>query len=80
MSSPHNEWYIGNVLICAHFPSKLAHGTFCFSSITQLFRLLGIVYIFPMFVPKPCSGDFNGKLIVVNKQLTINASVTKQQR
>ena len=24
--SPHNEWYIGNVLVSAHFSSKLAHG------------------------------------------------------
>ena len=39
MSSPHNEWYIGNVLICAHFSSKLAYGTYCLNSITQLFRL-----------------------------------------
>jgi len=28
MISPHNEWYIRNVLVCAHFSSKLAHGTF----------------------------------------------------
>ena len=27
MMSPHNEWYIGNVPVCAHFSSKLAHGT-----------------------------------------------------
>jgi len=37
--SPHNEWYIGNVLVCAHFSSKLAHGTYCVWPITQLFRL-----------------------------------------
>ena len=43
MISPHNEWYIGNVLVCAHFSSKLAHGTYCLCSITQLFRLLGTV-------------------------------------
>ena len=41
--SPHNAWYIGNVLVCAHFSSKLAHGTYCVCSITQLFRLLSIV-------------------------------------
>ena len=41
--SPHNEWYIGNVLVCAHFSSKLAHSAYCVCSITQLFRLLGIV-------------------------------------
>jgi len=41
--SPHNEWYIGNVLVCTHFSSKLAHGTYCLCCITQLFRLLGIV-------------------------------------
>jgi len=35
----HNEWNIGNVLVCAHFSSKLAHGTYCLCSITQLFRL-----------------------------------------
>jgi len=29
MISPHNEWYIGNVLVCAHFSSKLARGTYC---------------------------------------------------
>jgi len=43
MISPHNEWYNGNVLVSAHFSSKLAHGTYCLRSITQLFRLLGIV-------------------------------------
>jgi len=25
MISPENEWCIGNVLVCAHFSSKLAH-------------------------------------------------------
>ena len=40
----HNEWYIRNVLVCAHFSSKLAHGTYCLCSIKQLFRLLGIVF------------------------------------
>ena len=60
MISPHNEWYIGNVLVCAHFSPKLAHGTYCLCSITQVFRLLGIVQIFfPMLIPKPCSDDFN---------------------
>jgi len=58
MISPHNEWYIGNVLVCAHFSSKLAHGTYCLYCITQLFRLLGIVEIFPMLMPNPCCGDF----------------------
>jgi len=43
MISPHNEWYIGNVLVCAHYSSKLAHGTNGLCSITQLFRLLGVV-------------------------------------
>jgi len=43
MIFPHYEWYIGNVLVCAHFSSKLAHGTNWLCSITQLFRLLGIV-------------------------------------
>ena len=43
MISPHNEWYIGNVLVCAHFSSKLAHGSYCLCSITQLFILLEIV-------------------------------------
>jgi len=47
MTSPQNEWYIDNVLVGAHFSSKLAHGTYCLCSVTQLFRLLGIVYIFP---------------------------------
>ena len=32
MISPHNEGYIGNVLVCAHFSS--------------IFRLLGMVKIF----------------------------------
>jgi len=41
--SPHNEWYIGNVLGFAHFSLKLAHGTYCVCSITHLFRLLGII-------------------------------------
>jgi len=36
---PHYEWHIGNVLVCARFSSKLAHGTYCLCSITQLFRL-----------------------------------------
>jgi len=46
MISPHNEWYIGNVLVCAYFSSKLAHGPYCLCSSTQLFRLSGIVKIF----------------------------------
>jgi len=41
--SPHNEWYIENVVVCAHFSSKLAYGTYCLCCITQLFRLLGVV-------------------------------------
>jgi len=41
-TSTHNEWYIGNVLVCAHFSSKLAHGTYCLCSIMQLFRLVVI--------------------------------------
>jgi len=44
-TSPHYEWYIGNVLVCAHF-SSILHGTYCVCSIMQLFRLLGIVKIF----------------------------------
>jgi len=28
MISPNNEWYIGNALVCAHFSSKQAHGTY----------------------------------------------------
>ena len=57
--SSYIEWYmyIGNILVCAHLSSNLAHGTYCLCSITQLFRLLGIVNIFPMSMPKPCSGD-----------------------
>jgi len=58
MISPHNEWYIGNALVCAHFSSKLACGTYWLCSITQLIRRLGIVLIFSMLMPKPCSGDF----------------------
>jgi len=46
MISPHNEWYIGNVLVSAHFSSKLAHGNYFICTITQLFRLFGIVLIF----------------------------------
>ena len=46
MITPNNEWYIGNVLVCVHFSLKLAHGTYCLCSITQLFKLLGIVKIF----------------------------------
>ena len=46
MISPYNEWYIGNVLVCAHFSSKQAHGTYCLCSNTQLFRLLEKVKIF----------------------------------
>ena len=59
MIFPHTEWYIGNVLVCAHFSSTLTHGTYCLRSITQLFRLSGIVKKNPMFMPKPCSGGFN---------------------
>jgi len=43
MISHHNEWYIGNVLVCAHISVKLAHGAYCLRSITKIFRLLGIV-------------------------------------
>jgi len=25
----HNKWDIENVLVCAHFSSKLTHGTYC---------------------------------------------------
>jgi len=46
MGSPLNEWYIVNVLICAHLSSKEAYGTYCLCSITQLLRILGIVKIF----------------------------------
>jgi len=28
MIAPHNKWYIENVLVCAHFFSKQAHGTY----------------------------------------------------
>jgi len=66
MISPHNEWYIENVLVCVHFSSKLAHGTYCLRSITQLLRLLGIVKKNPMLMPKPCSGDFNNFFIFWN--------------
>jgi len=45
MISPHNEWFIGNILVCAHFSPQLAHDTYCLCSIAQLFRLLGIVKI-----------------------------------
>jgi len=27
MSSLNNEWFIGNVLVCAHFSAKLPHNT-----------------------------------------------------
>jgi len=43
MISTHNEWYIENIMVCAHFSSKLAHDTYCLCSITQLLRLLAIV-------------------------------------
>ena len=43
MIFPHNVWYIGNVLVSAHFSLKLAHGTYCLRSNMQLFILLGIV-------------------------------------
>jgi len=46
MISPQNEWYIRGVLVCSHFYLKLAHDTYCLRSITQLFRLLGIVWIY----------------------------------
>jgi len=51
-------WYIENVLVCAHFSSKQAHGTYCLCSIKQFFRLLVIVKIFSMLLPKSCSGGF----------------------
>jgi len=36
MICTHNEWYIGIVLVIAHFSLNLAHGTDCLCSITQL--------------------------------------------
>ena len=39
MISPYNEWYIENVLVCEHFSSKLAHGTYYLFSIMKLFTL-----------------------------------------
>ena len=36
MNFPHNEWYIGNVLVFAHFSSKLTHVTYCLCSITVI--------------------------------------------
>ena len=53
------NWNIGNVLVCVHFSSKLAHGTYRLYSITQLFRL-------PMLMLKPCSGDFNAQNHALN--------------
>jgi len=40
------KWFpliMNSILVCAHFSSKLAHGTYCLCSITQLFRLFRIV-------------------------------------
>jgi len=31
MISPHNEWYVGNVLVCAHLSSKPAQGTYFYA-------------------------------------------------
>ena len=31
MISPPYEWYIGNVLVCAHFSSKQSHGTIVYA-------------------------------------------------
>ena len=67
MISPHNEWYIGNALVCAHFSSKLTHGTYCLCSIMQLFRLLGIFRFFLMLMTKPCSDDFKKMHLQINK-------------
>jgi len=63
MISPHNEWYIGNALVCAHFSSKLANGTYCLCSITQLFRLLGIIKIFISY-----SGNISHECFVFIRQ------------
>jgi len=49
---------------------------YCLCSITQLFRLLGIVKIFPMLIPKPCSGDFKGrfwpKITLTSRNITLH--------
>jgi len=34
MIFPHNEWYIGNVLVCVHFSSQLAQNY----AVIQTFR------------------------------------------
>jgi len=68
MISPHNEWYNGNVLVCGHFSSKLAHGTYCLRSITQLFRLLGIVK------KNPCYCLTRALVALNNYQMIITAS------
>ena len=54
----HNEWYIGNVLDCAHVSSKQSHGTYCLCSFTQLFRCL------TMLISKPCSGGFKSTVVL----------------
>jgi len=71
------------VLVSAHFSAKLAHGTYCLCSITQLFRLLGIVEMFPMLMSTPCSGDFNYHPAVVTygvrKMFSDNIRAGKKQ-
>jgi len=55
MISPHNEWYIGNVLVCAHFSSKLEHGTYFYALLRSYLDFLGKCRFFPMLMSKPCS-------------------------
>jgi len=54
--SPQNEGYIGNVLVCAHFSLKLAHGT---ALLRSYLDFKGYFRFSPMVMANPCSCDLN---------------------
>jgi len=58
MISPNNEWYIGNVLVCAHFSSKQNVVPIVYTLLPSYLDILGKFRFFPILMPKPCSGGF----------------------
>jgi len=63
------KWFpliVNGILVCAHFSSKQSHGTYCLCSITQLFRLLGVVKYFPCYINAP-----NRALVALNDNCSI---------
>ena len=62
MISPHNEWYIGDVLVCAPFSSILAHEGDTPSPLAFCVPLyLGIAYCVPPFFGLAYCLPFNNK-------------------